>query len=281
MKRNTYPVAKNAQAEKFREIFKDNTSPGRVKGINNSDLISLFPNSPFIATNQSLTNDRGKLLKEINNYELGDKKTNQEETILNGPLDNETIGLMFKNVIDGYASGKSHVSREIDNDNNYNWLYRDKPMDMNFKYLDETGNSNSPNATESPVGSNAPIPDKLAPKDKPFWGHANLNVPSIDWSADRTSHFTTEGKGIPQLKRGSGGFGSSYSILNRAFESQEKIGKYFSNSWTNTSVVGDLDKEIDRMNVFAGQSTTDLERGEIQQESAKYKGDVDKDGNPI
>ena len=44
MKRNTYPVAKNAQAEKFREIFKDNTSPGRVKGINNSDLISLFPN---------------------------------------------------------------------------------------------------------------------------------------------------------------------------------------------------------------------------------------------
>lgn len=287
MKRNTYPVAVNAQAEAYREIFKDDTSPGRVKGINNSpNLIALFPNSPFIATSQSLANDRGRLLNQIEQYELGKEK--KEGNALKGPLDNETIGLMFKNVVDGYSTGSAHVRKKgsigtvgdgISSALNYNWLYRDKPMDMNFKYLDEDGKSNSPNATEAPVGSNAPIPNADTLKDRPFWGHANLNVPSIDWTDERASHFTAEGKGIPQLKRGTGGFGSSFKISNRAFAAQEQIGQYFTNSYINTEYAGGLGNEEDRLSAdrFGGKSIKD--RGAISDESADYQGDVDKDGN--
>ena len=299
MKRNTYPVAVNAQAEAYRKIFDveykvddttgriNTTNPGRVKGINNSpNLIALFPNSPFIAKNQSVANDRGRLLNQIEQYPLGVGKKNDLGNALVGPLDNETIGLMFKNVIDGYATGSAHVRKQgnavgdgISSSLNYNWLYRDKPMDMNFKYLDEDGKSNSPNATEAPVGSNAPIPDSSKLNDRPFWGHANLNVPSIDWKDERDSHFT-DGKGIPQLKRGTGGFGSSFKISNRAFAAQEQIGQYFTNSYINTDNAGDLGDEEDRLSAdrFGGKSIKD--RGAISDESADYQGDVDKDGNP-
>jgi len=102
MKKNTYPVAQNAQAIAYREIFKDDTKPGRVKGINNSpNLISLFPKSPFYEVIQLKDNDRGNLL---NGYEpAGDK-----------PLTNDLISLMFENVVDGSNNNKKpHVLKLI------------------------------------------------------------------------------------------------------------------------------------------------------------------------
>jgi len=245
MKRNTYPVAENAQAVAYREIFKDDTKVGRVKGINNSpNLVSLFPNSPF--NTGGIENDRGNLL---------DSETTT------GPLTNDLIAKMFQAVIDGKHEFDEvtneifrvtpHVTKSNEPGHNYNWLYRDTRMDMNFKYLDEAGNSNSPNADTAPVGSNAPIPDNLAPSDHPFWGHANLNVPSVNWNEPRGSHFK-DGKGIPQLQRGSGGFGTVYTVSNKAFAAQEKIGFYFTNSYIDAKVAGTETAPLDRMNKTTG-----------------------------
>ena len=258
MKKNTYPVAGNAQAEGYREIFKDDTSPGRVKGINNSpNLIKLFPQSPIY--NTGTIDDRGELLTE---GEIGPKLTN------------ELIASMFAKVVDGQNNNKQpHILKKGPNgdftsDKNYNWLYRDQPIDMNFNYLkastpDGTDfTRSSPDADTAPVGSNAPIPN--GPSDKPFWGHANLQVPSVNPFEERDTNTTA------QLKRGSGGFGTSYPISNRAFASQEKIGTYFTQTYINTQNAGEVDREIDRMNYIAGKSI-------INEDNANKPTDVNPD----
>lgn len=301
MKKNTYPVAKNKQAEEFRKIFDSGytvddatgnvttTAPGRIKGINNSpNLIGLFKNSPFYPGTDteganihtavtSANTDRGKFFENIN-------------TPLTAKLTNEIISDMFAYVVDGSQKTKQsdeldvpkpHVQNDIADGHNYNWLYRDQPMDMNFNYLKPTTpgefQKSSPDKDTAPVGSNAPIPDGQAPSDKPFWGHANLNVPSIEWDVARDSHA-----GIPQLQRGTGGFGTSFPVSNRAFAAQEQIGQYFTNSYIdpNNAGLGTMNSpELDRMDKFGGKSIKD--RGEASQKSADYAGDVDKDGNSI
>jgi hypothetical protein len=262
MKRNTYPVAENAQAVAYREIFKDDTKPGRVKGINNSpNLVSLFPNSPFNANHSPNPDiDRGKLL--LNLTATGFRKFVGEKK-----LSNEVIGEMFANVVDGsntrnLAGGVLNPDSEVeldrirlphvkslgDGDNNYNWLYRDQKMDMNFNYLIDDQKS-SPDSKSAPVGSNKPIPDN-ALSDHPFWGHANLNVPSVNWNESRDPHAPIDA----QLQRGSGGFGTVYTVSNKAFAAQEKIGKYFTNSYIDASVAGTETAPLDRMNKTTGVS---------------------------
>ncbi len=245
MKKNTYPVAGNAQAEAYREIFKDDTKPGRVKGINNSpNLIKLFPESPIYSIGSNIS-DRGALLPE------GDGLSK---------LTNEIITGMFAKVVDGVIDGDTkipHVLKQggagtFTSANNYNWLYRDQPVDMNFSYLKADGpDSNtfvksSPDADSAPVGSNAPI--EGGPSDKPFWGHANLQVPSVNPFDVRETNVN------PQLQRGTGGFGTSYPISNRAFASQDKIGTYFTQTYVNVDNAGGVGTEIDRMTFVAGKS---------------------------
>ena len=293
MKKNTYPVADNAQAVAYREIFKDDTKPGRVKGINNSpNLVSLFPNSPFNANHSPNPDiDRGKLLLNLT-------ATGFQKFVSEKKLSNEVIGEMFANVVDGsntrnLAGGVLNPDSEVeldrirlphvksldDGDNNYNWLYRDQKMDMNFNYLIDDQKS-SPDSKSAPVGSNQPIPEtNFKPEhqgktynDRPFYGHANLNVPSIDWNVVRADH---EDK--PQLQRGTGGFGSSFQISNRAFSAQEKIGQYFTNSYVDVNNAGDIGKEEDRMNTFAGKSIID--QGAMSPDNADYLGDLNPDGS--
>jgi hypothetical protein len=256
MKKNTYPVAGNKQAEEYRKIFNnvDNNvaNPGRVKGINNSpNLIKLFPESPIYAKeNGHAVNDRGNLLSVT--------------TATTGPLTNEVITNMFAKVVDGNGDSP-HVLVQASSDGdftsskNYNWLYRDQPMDMNFNYLKADANApsgwirSSPDAVTAPVGSNAPIPN--GPSDKPFWGHANLQVPSSNPFEERETNTAA------QLKRGSGGFGTSYPISNRAFASQEKIGKYFTETYVNPEVAGTSGSEIDRMTYIEGKSIINVNDG--------------------
>jgi hypothetical protein len=293
MKKNTYPVAQNAQAIAYREIFKDDTKPGRVKGINNSpNLVSLFPNSPFNANHSPNPDlDRGQLLLNLKDATF-DKFVNEKK------LSNEVVGEMFANIVDGSNSRSlsggvfnpdsdndldkirlPHVKAETDGDNNYNWLYRDQKMDMNFNYLIDNTKS-SPDANNAPVGSNQPIPEtNFKPEhqgktynDRPFYGHANLNVPSIDWNVVRADH---EDK--PQLQRGTGGFGSSFQISNRAFSAQEKIGQYFTNSYVDVNNAGGIGNEEDRMNKFAGKSIID--QGAMSPDNADYLGDLNPDGS--
>lgn len=270
MKKGTFAITENKQAQAFHEIFKndDGGVRGRIKGINNTpNLVSLFPKSPMYDTNQSLVKDRGKLFDQIEEYEIGLEK--KDENILKGILDDDTVYLMYKNVIDGYKSNGPHI-KEQGSSNNYNWLYREQPMDMNFNYLKPDGAGafipSSPTADEAPVGSNAPIPN--APSDKPFWGHANLQVPSVNPLEERTEHA-----GKPQLQRGSGGFGTSKAVSNRAFASQEKIGSYFTNAYVNNV------SNTDRFNIWAGKSIDD-ETNVTTGDNAPYIGDVDNDGNP-
>jgi hypothetical protein len=277
MKKFTYPVAKNAQAEAYRKIFDeeytvDNTgnvktsNPGRIKGINNSpNLIKLFKNSPFYEATSDTLDDRGNLLRQGV-----------------APLTDDLISQMFQTVIDGRVSGVPHVLKKGEDSEmsytdskNYNWLYRDQPMDMNFKYLKPDGDSSntfipsSPNSTTAPVGSNAPI-DNSALTDKPFWGHANLQVPSIDPLDTRDDH-----DGKPQLLRGSGGFGTNYPISNRPFAAQEKIGTYFTNTYVNAG------SESDRMNTaIAGRSIDGGDENKVTTGNSVYLGDINTDGTP-
>ena len=266
MKKNTYPVAENAQAIAYRQIFKDDAKPGRVKGINNSpNLIKLFKNSPFNEASLETTNDRGELLREGI-----------------APLTNDIIAGMFQTVIDGQSVGVPHIlkkgedsAQSYTSSKNYNWLYRDQPMDMNFRYLKPEGDASnsfipsSPTVDEAPVGSNSPI-DNATLTDKPFWGHANLQVPSIDPAAAREEHA-----GKPQLIRGSGGFGTNYPISNRPFASQEKIGTYFSNVYQSTS------ENNDRMAIIAGKSINEVGKlGEPTTNNSAYGGDINIDGTP-
>jgi hypothetical protein len=299
MKRNTYPVAENAQAIAYREIFKDDTKPGRVKGINNSpNLVSLFPNSPFNPNHSPNANlDRGALLLNLSDV-------SQNKFVADKKLSNQVIGEMFANIVDGSNNRNlqggpinpegsdvekirlPHVRTQAGGDgspgpHNYNWLYRDQKMDMNFNYLIGDTKS-SPDANNAPVGSNQPIPEtNFKPEhqgkkynDRPFYGHANLNVPSIDWNVIRDEH---EGK--PQLQRGTGGFGSSFEISNRAFGAQEKIGQYFTNAYINTDNAGSSETTtgfLDRMNKFAGKSIID--QGAMSPDNADYLGDLNPDG---
>jgi len=272
MKKGTFAITQNQQAQAFHEIFKNNDGGvrGRIKGINNTpSLVSLFPKSPMYDTNQSLEKDRGKLFNAIEEYQIGSDKKNDVGN-LKGILDDDTVYLMYKNVIDGYDAISPHVTEQSNTSNNYNWLYREQPMDMNFNYLKPNGagsfSPSSPTAAAAPVGSNAPIPN--APDDKPFWGHANLQVPSVNPLEVRDDH---ENK--PQLQRGSGGFGTSKAVSNRAFASQEKIGSYFTNAYVNNV------NNTDRFNIWAGKSIDD-EANVTTGDNAPYIGDVDNDGNP-
>ena len=281
MKKNTYPVAENAQAEAYRNIFKDDTKPGRVKGINNSpNLKLLFPQSPLYAggghtKDNSANTDRGKFFENIN-------------TELTSHLTNEIISDMFAYVVDGSQNKtqagvrQPHIQNQsISGDENYNWLYRDQPMDMNFNYLKKNASGafekSSPDAETAPVGSNAPInnPDLV---DKPFWGHANLQVPSIDPFTQR--QVSTIGDVVlPQLIRGTGGFGTNYPVSNRPFASQEKIGQYFSNVYANDEQSGNEGQEIDRMEYIAGKSI--ISSGTDNQPTSgnsAYQGDIDNSG---
>jgi hypothetical protein len=299
MKKNTYPVADNAQAVAYREIFKDDTKPGRVKGINNSpNLVSLFPNSPFNATHATISGelDRGALLVNLTS-------ATQTKLANDKKLSNEVIGEMFANVVDGSSARNlvggainpessndiekiklPHVRTQAGGDgspgpHNYNWLYRDQKMDMNFNYLIDNQKS-SPDSNSAPVGSNQPIPEtNFKPEhqgktynDRPFYGHANLNVPSIDWNVVRSDH---ENK--PQLQRGTGGFGSSFQVSNRAFSAQEKIGQYFTNSYVDVNNAGQGTELLDRMDKFAGKSIID--QGTMSPDNADYLGDLNPDGS--
>jgi len=268
MKKNTYPVAGNAQAEAYREIFKDDTKPGRVKGINNSpNLIKLFPESPIYKI--GTIDDRGELLQ------LGEES--------NEKLTNELIANMFAKVIDGQNNKQPHVLKkgangDFTSDKNYNWLYRDQPIDMNFNYLkastpDGTDfTRSSPDAETAPVGSNIPIEN--GPSDKPFWGHANLQVPSVNPFDVRETNVN------PQLQRGTGGFGTSYPISNRAFASQEKIGTYFTQTYINTENAGDVGTEIDRMTFVAGKSINNKDNlNNPTDKNPDYAGDEDVIGS--
>jgi len=275
MKKNTYPVAENAQAIAYRQIFdsgysvdpstKDvtTTNPGRIKGINNStNLVKLFKNSPFYTADT--IDDRGNLI----DLDL------QGQT-----LTNDIISSMFETVIDGSENNqKPHVLKlgtpgDFTDTKNYNWLYRDQPMDMNFRYLKPEGDASnnfipsSPTVDEAPVGSNSPI-NNATLTDKPFWGHANLQVPSIDPAAARDDHA-----GKPQLIRGSGGFGTNYPISNRPFAAQEKIGTYFTNVYQGTS------ENNDRMAIIAGKSINTVDNEPTTDNSA-YGGDINIDGTP-
>lgn len=276
MKKNTYPVAENKQAEEFRKIFKDDTQPGRVKGINNSwSLKSLFPQSPFYSGHtvaNSVNTDRGKFFENIN-------------TTLTSSLTNDIISDMFAYVIDGSQTKSQldvpqpHVQNEGADGNNYNWLYRDQPMDMNFNYLKANASGafekSSPDADTAPVGSNSPInnPDLV---DQPFWGHANIQVPSIDPFAQRQVSVIGDIK-LPQLIRGTGGFGTNYPVSNRPFASQEKIGQYFSNVYANDEQSGNEGQEIDRMTYIAGKSIISNDNQPTSGNSA-YQGDIDNSG---
>ncbi len=280
MKKNTYPVAGNAQAEAYREIFNTpSDQPGRIKGINNSpNLIKLFPNSPLYTTGfKPYNNDRGNLLPE--------------GIEANSKLTSANIASMFAKVVDGVTTinGKPqpHVLKQGGSDgeytskNNYNWLYRDQPIDMNFNYLkasDSNGTDfsrSSPNVDTAPVGSNAPIEnDNL--NDKPFWGHANLQVPSANPLDVRDTHVDANGIRTAQLQRGTGGFGTSYPISNRAYASQEKIGQYFTETYINprSEVDEDDTKAIDRMTYIAGKSIVADDNTPTGLNPA-YKGDID------
>ena len=286
MKKNTYPVAENAQAEAYRNIFKDNTKPGRVKGINNSpNLKKLFPQSPLYDLGghtkaNSANTDRGKFFENIN-------------TELTTHLTNEIISDMFAYVVDGsqttsqLGTQQPHVqNEELTENNNYNWLYRDQPMDMNFNYFKKIANGSfeksSPDAETAPVGSNAPI-NKPELKDQPFWGHANLQVPSIDPFAERkvaTVDNKPDGLKQPQLIRGDGGFGTNYPISNRPFASQEKIGTYFSRTYANDLISGPEGFENDRMNYIAGKSIIANSDNKVTTTNSVYLGDIKPDGTP-
>ena len=283
MKKNTYPVAENAQATAYRNIFTDNTNPGRVKGINNSpNLKKLFPQSPLYAGGEhtkanSANTDRGKFFENINSE-------------LTSHLTNEIISDMFAYVVDGSQNKmqagvrQPHIQYE-GKDNNYNWLYRDQPMDMNFNYLKKNASGSfeksSPDAETAPVGSNAPINNPEL-KDQPFWGHANLQVPSIDPFAQRQVETTLLGTKLPQLIRGSGGFGTNYPISNRPFASQEKIGQYFSNTYANDEQSGVKEgEEVDRMGYIAGKSIISSVDNQPTGGNSAYKGDISPLGSVI
>lgn len=293
MKKNTYPVAENAQAQKFREIFDiglieggTSSSPGRIYGINNSpNLKKLFPQSPLydggLHTKANSTNtDRGKFFENI-------------KSELTSHLTNEIISDMFAYVVDGSQNKmqagvrQPHIQYEGE-DNNYNWLYRDQPMDMNFNYLKPTSPNSkefiksSPDANTAPVGSNAPINNPEL-KDQPFWGHANLQVPSIDPFAQRQVETTLLGTKLPQLIRGSGGFGTNYPISNRPFASQEKIGQYFSNTYVNDEQAGGVKEgeEVDRMGYIAGKSIISSGDNQPTGGNSAYKGDISPLGTVI
>ncbi len=265
MKKYTYPVATNEQAQLYRDIFKDDTKPGRVKGINNSpNLIKLFPESPFNNLQAHTIEDRANLLPE---FEIAGRGS------FAGSLTNDSISSMFSKIVDGITvDGKPtpHVLKQTGTEKNYNWLYRDKPMDMNYNYLNKDGEKNSPDPVSAPVGANAPIPDELSPDDKPFWGHANLQVPSVNPLEVRPSH---ENK--PQLQRGSGGFGTVYEISNRAFASQEQIGNYF----TKVYVANDPTQDrLDPTNIENVVGKSIIDRGTQSADQVKYAGDVDPNG---
>ncbi len=261
MKKGTYAVGQNRQAANYRILFKGD--PGRVKGINNSpNLVKLFPNSPFYdyAERDESTEkiDRSGLLRAI-----GYNKTKA--------LTSNDIYNMFAKVIDGNKNGNNNVPHVLKGGNespgdftsnaNYNWLYRDKPMSMNFENLNDKGEKGSPDAKSAPVGSNAPI-DNNDLNDKPFWGHANLNVPSSNSLEVRPDNTD------PQLKRGTGGFGTTYAISNRPFAAQEAIGTYF----TKNYIEGDTG--VDRMNKVAGKSINDPTGNTVSTDNtAEYKGD--------
>lgn len=291
MKKNTYPVAENAQAQKFREIFDTglaagvpSSSPGRIYGINNSpNLKNLFPQSPLYDGGKhtkanSANTDRGKFFENISSE-------------LTSHLTNEIISDMFAYVVDG-SQNKSqagvrqpHIQYEdLAENNNYNWLYRDQPMDMNFNYLKKNASGSfeksSPDAETAPVGSNAPI-DNPELKDQPFWGHANLQVPSIDPFAQRQVETTLLGTKLPQLIRGSGGFGTNYPISNRPFASQEKIGQYFSNTYVNDEQAGIAPQEVDRMGYIAGKSIISSGDNQPTGGNSAYKGDISPEGSVI
>jgi len=160
-------------------------------------------------------------------------------------------------------------------------------MDMNFNYLKSTGPNSkefiksSPDANTAPVGSNAPINNPEL-KDQPFWGHANLQVPSIDPFAQRQVETTLLGTKLPQLIRGSGGFGTNYPISNRPFASQEKIGQYFSNTYANDEQSGVKEgEEVDRMGYIAGKSIISSVDNQPTGGNSAYKGDISPLGTVI
>ncbi len=288
MKKNTYPVLINRQADAYREIFKDDTKPGRVKGINNSpNLVKLFPESPVYAKPEDQSHaidDRGNLLADT------------EKTGV--PLTEGIVANMFGRVIDGYVSGENqntHIVKEGTSTNNkadynYNWLYRDQPMDMNFRYLKDNGAGafevSSPNADTAPVGSNQPINNNEL-YDKPFWGHANLQVPSVNpeltSDAARPDHKDANGNDVAQLKRGTGGFGTTYSVTNNPFSAKDKIGKYFTESYLNTNNAGSPGQEIDRMkdDRFAGSSILITERGTVSANTPEGEKDIATFETPV
>ncbi len=258
MKKGTYAVGQNRQAANYRILFKGD--PGRVKGINNSpNLVKLFPNSPFYdyAERDESTEkiDRSGLLRAI---EYNKKKA----------LTSNDIYKMFAYVIDGGENSATHVVKHANNGNrNYNWLYRDKPMSMNFQNLNAEGDKGSPDAKSAPVGSNAPI-DNNDLNDKPFWGHANLNVPSSNSLEVRPDNTD------PQLKRGTGGFGTTYAISNRPFAAQEAIGTYFTKNYIED------DTGVDRMNKVAGKSINDPTGNTVSTDNtAQYAGDDNNVGS--
>jgi len=214
-KPKTYPIVEQIQSNDIRRIYKsinpESASGYRTLGAANSDISKqLFPASPF-HSNVTLAeldkNDRGKLLV--------DRKIAEP----NSPLTDDLVTQMFATVIDGSSAG-SHVKAFGNNNNNYSWLYRDKPMDMNFAYLDKDGIAQAPTGSgiESEPGGNETI---TSLGDKPHWGYPNINV--INNEGD-TFSTNPQRSATPDLAHASNGFGTP---VERPFSTRETIGTYF------------------------------------------------------
>jgi len=270
-KPKTYPIVEQKQAEFIRKIYKSiNPNSGhRTLGAANSDISTqLFPASPFHSQTQNLENDRGQLLT---NWFGGDTTTNI------GPLNDENVSKMFATIVDGTSLGGSHVKKEADNEANVNWLYRDKPMDMNFAYLDKDGIPQAPSGAgvESEPGGNETI---TSLGDQPHWGYPNINVINNEGDTFSTNPQRTA---TPSIEHASNGFGTP---VERPFSTRELIGTYFTRTQvlnqravlgsvvTNTSTT----TTTNEASILSGANPSALTNVDAQRNSPVRKPIIDK-----
>lgn len=267
-KPKTYPIVEQTQAEFIRKIYQsiDPNSGFRTLGAANSSISKqLFPASPFHSDNQNLENDRGKLLTNW----VGSTTENI------GALSDDSVSKMFATVVDGTAVGGSHVKKQADGEYNVNWLYRDRPMDMNFAYLDVNGNRQAPTGSgiESEPGGNETI-ETLG--DKPHWGYPNINV--INNEGD-TFDTNPQRSATPSIPHASNAFGTP---VERPFSTREVIGTYFTRTQVLNqravlgSIVTNTSTSEAASNVLSGASPDAVKSADAQRNSIVRKPIIDK-----
>jgi len=127
---------------------------------------------------------------------------------------------------------------------NYDFIGNDKAY-LNF---------NHPSAPTMKMDTmNIPIPDAdfggtTNNKDKPYYGHANLHVPSLNPNDSRHVSSGSDGGLLRARTLRDGGFGTKNEKKNYATtEVRNSIGSFFSNVYSSTDVNDQINSKVNSM----------------------------------